>query len=157
MRFVIVQHMVERLRTSNTGRLAALALPNAEILEYGGREPFDESRLVAPGSWLLYPSPSAIVAPPPERVVVLDGTWRQSRKMFARLAPLRAMPTWALAPPDPARLRLRQPPRPDGMNTLEAIAAAVAVLEGEEKARPLLDLHAAHVEAVVALRGYPKP
>ena len=159
MRFVIVRHIVERLRTSNTGRLAALALPNSEIFEYGDLEPLDESRLAGPRTWLLYPAPSPAGPdePPPERLIVLDGTWKQSRKMFARLAPLRGMPCLALPPGDAALLRLRRPPREDGMSTLEAIAAAVARLEGEDKARSLLALHDAHVQAVVTLRGYPKP
>jgi DTW domain-containing protein YfiP len=159
VRFVIVQHMVERLRTSNTGRLAALALPNAELLEYGDREPLDESRLAGEGTWLLYPASSGApdLARPPRRLIVLDGTWHQSRKMFARLSVLRGMPCLALAPTHPELLRLRRPPRQDGMSTLEAIAAAVALLEGEEKARQLLALHDAHVQAVVTLRGYPKP
>ncbi|MBI5547038.1 MAG: DTW domain-containing protein [Deltaproteobacteria bacterium] len=157
VRFVIVRHIVERLRTSNTGRLAALALPNSEILEYGDLEPLDESRLSGPDTWLLYPVPSAAAAPqasPPKRLIVLDGTWRQSRKMFARLDPLRGMPCLALSPGDPSLVRLRRPPREDGMSTLEAIATAVAHLEGEEKARKLLELHDAHVQAVVTLRGY---
>lgn len=157
VRFVIVRHIVERLRPSNTGRLAALALPNSEILEYGALEPLDESLLAGPETWLLYPQPSVPAQAPPRRVIVLDGTWRQSRKMYARLAPLRSMPTLALEPPDPDLVRLRRPPRPDGMSTLEAIAAAVARLEGEEKARPLLDLQRAHVNATFTLRGYPRP
>ena len=160
VRFVIVRHVVERLRTSNTARLAALALPNSEILEYGDLEPLDESRLAGADTWLLYPAPSAPTPAPgarPRRLIVLDGTWRQSRKMFARLAPLRGMPCLALAPADPSLLRLRRPPREDGMSTLEAIAEAVRLLEGEGQARQLLALHDAHVQAVVTLRVYPKP
>lgn len=158
VRFVIVRHIVERLRTSNTGRLAALALPNSEILEYGDLEPLDESKLAGEDTWLLYPAPSS--QPPvgtlPKRLIVLDATWRQSRKMFSRLAPLRGLPCLAVKPSDRAIVRLRRPSGEDGMSTIEAIAAAVARLEGEDKARQLLDLHDAHVKAVVTLRGYPK-
>lgn len=156
VRFVIVRHIVERLRTSNTGRLAHLSLPNSEILDYGDLEPLDPARLEGEGTWLLYPSASAPApdAPPLRRLIVLDGTWHQSRKMFARIPTLRGMPRLALAPADKGLARLRQPPREDGMSTLEAIAAAVAHLEGADRARPLLDLHDAHVQAVVTLRGY---
>jgi len=156
VRFVIVQHIVERLRTSNTGRLAALALPNSEILEYGGLTPLDESRLPGPDTWLLYPSPTGESATPPKRIIVLDGTWKQSRKMYARLDALRSLPCLALPSAGDHVVRLRQPPRPDGMSTIEAMAAALGRLEGPEKARQLLDLHDAHVQAVVTLRGYPK-
>lgn len=156
VRFVIVQHIVERLRTSNTGRLAALALPNSEVLEYGGLPPLDESRIPGPDTWLLYPSPTGEAATLPKRIIVLDATWKQSRKMYSHLGALRSMPCLALPPAGSHVLRLRQPPRPDGMSTIEAIAAALARLEGPEKARQLLDLHDAHVQAVVTLRGYPK-
>ena len=40
------------------------------------------------------------------------------------------------------------------MSTLEALAQALALLEGEELARPLLELHRVHVERSLALR-YP--
>jgi len=154
--FVIVQHTVERLRTSNTGRLAALALPNCELLEYGGPIPFDPSKLEGPDTWLLYPSPSGRAGAAPRRLVVLDGSWHQSRKMYARLKLLHTMPCLSLAPPDPTLVRLRRPPNPGAMSTLEAVAAAVAHLEGEAKARPLFALHDAHASRILALKGYPK-
>ena len=157
VRVVIVRHIVERLRTSNTGRLAALALPNSELLDYGDlEEPLDESRLVGEGAWLLYPGPRAPPPGtlPPQRLIVLDGTWKQSRKMFARIDVLRGLPCLPLSPPGALVQRLRQPPREDGMSTIEAIAGALAVLEGEEPARQLRAVHDAHVQAVVTLRGY---
>ena len=35
-RVVIVRHHLERWRASNTGRLAALALPNSTVIDHGG-------------------------------------------------------------------------------------------------------------------------
>ena len=156
VRVVIVRHIVERLRTSNTARLAALALPNSEILDYGDLEPLDESRLVGEDTWLLYPGPKPppAGAPPPKRLIVLDATWHQSRKMFSRIDYLHGLPCLALPAPEAGIHRLRQPPRKDGMSTIEAIAAALGILEGEEPARKLRELHDAHVQAVVKLRGY---
>ncbi|HEY3451696.1 MAG TPA: tRNA-uridine aminocarboxypropyltransferase [Myxococcales bacterium] len=156
VRVVIVRHIVERLRTSNTGRMAALALKNSELLDYGDLDPLDESRLAGEGTWLLYPSPQPppADAPPCRRLIVLDGTWKQSRKMYARLESVRGLPRLALPGPDLSVQRLRQPPRADGMSTIEAIAGALRLLEGEEPARKLRELHDAHVQAVVKLRGY---
>ncbi|MGC4121470.1 MAG: tRNA-uridine aminocarboxypropyltransferase [Myxococcales bacterium] len=156
VRVVIVRHIVERLRTSNTGRLASLALKNSEILDYGDFDPLDESKLAGEGTWLLYPSPQppSPEAPPCRRLIVLDGTWKQSRKMYARVDYLRSLPRLSLAGPEPGVQRLRQPPREDGMSTIEAIAGALRVLEGEEPERGLRALHDAHVQAVVKLRGY---
>ena len=63
----------------------------------------------------------------------------------------------ALAPPERALVRLRRQPRPEAMSTLEAVAAAVAHFEGEEKARSLLALHDEHASRILALKGYPRP
>ncbi|MFZ5894890.1 MAG: DTW domain-containing protein [Myxococcota bacterium] len=156
---LIVQHVAELRLTSNTGRLAALALPNAKILEYGGGEPFDESALSHDDSVLLYSasvvSPSC-ASPLPERIsrlVVLDGSFRQARRMYKRIRALRSLPELALPPPPTPPLRLRQPPHAAGMSTLEAIAHALALIEGEELARPLHALQAEFVQRVDALRG----
>src|SRR5438067_2383451 len=64
---VIVRHALERHRTSNTARWAALALPRCRILDYAlGEQPLDLSAEVA-GASLLYPAdrPSAPPQPPP--------------------------------------------------------------------------------------------
>jgi DTW domain-containing protein YfiP len=39
------------------------------------------------------------------------------------------------------------------MSTLEAIAAALALLEGQEVARPLQDIHELMIDRVLACRG----
>jgi DTW domain-containing protein YfiP len=89
----------------------------------------------------------------PRRLVVLDGTFRQARRMYRSIRALREMPELALAPPAVAPLRLRDPRRPDGMSTLEAIAHALALLEGEHVAAPLHALYAEVVRRRVAQRG----
>jgi DTW domain-containing protein YfiP len=151
---LIVRHLSEAARSSNTGRIAHLALPRSRLLDYGGGRPFDDALLRAPRTWLLYPEPGG-AAPqgPPERLVVLDATWRQARKMVRRLEALWGMPRLCLAAPSMAPPRLRIPTRPDGLSTLEAIAAAVERLEGAEKAQPLAELHARFVRRALAMRG----
>src|SRR5258706_2742160 len=73
-KIVLIRHVTERLLTSNTGRFAALSLPNSELLDYGGGQVFDATLLGAPGSALLYcsgpPRPLSFV---PTRLIVLDG------------------------------------------------------------------------------------
>src|SRR5688572_8263285 len=94
-RFLLVRHAAEAKKSSNTGRLAALALPNSELYEYGRLgAPLDETALAAPDTWLLYPEGPPAAGPPPQpaRVVVLDGTWQQARHMRQRIVALRAMP-----------------------------------------------------------------
>lgn len=138
-RLVIVRHAAERTKPSNTAHFARLALPGCQWLEYGAEEAeLDESALAGDDTWVLYPDGDH--APPagtqPARLIVLDGTWSQARRMRQRIRALRGLPFLRLPPPRD-RLRLRRPHDPSGMSTLEAIAAAVALLEGAAVAEPL--------------------
>jgi DTW domain-containing protein YfiP len=154
---LIIRHAAELRLTSNTARFAALALPNSRIVEYAGRHHFDEAVLEEAGSVLLFNASGSArerdFDPPPRRLVVLDGSFRQARRMYKRIERLRTMPELCLAPPAIAPIRLRQPPHADGMSTLEAIAHALARLEGPEVAEPLHALHAELVRRVDELRG----
>ncbi|MEN6331068.1 MAG: tRNA-uridine aminocarboxypropyltransferase [Smithella sp.] len=144
---LILRHIQEAERPSNTGRLVALAMPNSQILSCGGGDrlglsSLDEELLRSPGTWLLWPdgtssSSDMLDAMPPERLVVLDATWRQARRLYSRMPVLRTMPRLALPAPAQHRNRLRDQHRSDGMSTIEAVAAAVAKLEGTEMAEPL--------------------
>jgi DTW domain-containing protein YfiP len=142
-RFVIVRHVAERNKPSNTAHFATLALPRSELHEYGAREgELDQSRLAAANTWVLYPDgdrdpPTGVM---PDRLIVLDGSWSQARRMRQRIGALRGLPFLRLPAP-PKRLRLRRPIHPAGMSTLEAIAAAVELLEGRELAQPLERFH----------------
>ena len=151
---VLIRHITERLLTSNTGRFAALALPGSRILEYGGGEPFDTASIIRPGTALLYCSgPARPLSFVPERLIVLDGSFRQARRMYKREAALRDLPEFTLPAPLVTPTRLRQPPQPEGMSTIEAIAAALSALEGPELAAPLWALHAELVRRADRLRG----
>lgn len=160
--FLILRHVAEELKPSNTGRLAALAMPNVRIISCGGGErsgllPADEALLKSPGTRLLWPDgtgahPGRHELKPPRRVVVLDATWRQARKLFSRTPALQAMPVLVLPAPDLKRERLREPHREDGMSTLEAVAAAVARLEGATIAEPLEELYDEFVRRINARR-----
>src|SRR5690349_17158136 len=83
-RVVIVRHHLEQYRSSNSGRLANLALPNSVIVDHGGAR----GLAVLPplsGAWLLFPEgePTVVApSPPPEQLVVLDATWSQARRMY---------------------------------------------------------------------------
>ena len=151
---VLIRHLTELKITSNTGRFVNLALPNSRILEYGGGAPFDLEPLTTPGSALLYCSGPARPLPfVPERLIVLDGSFRQARRMYKRHPELRALPELSLPAPSVTPTRLRQPTHPEGMSTIEAIAAALSTLEGPELAAPLWALHAELVRRADRHRG----
>ena len=151
---VLIRHITEQLLTSNTGRFAALALPNSRLLEYGGGAAFDASPVLQAGSALLYCSGPARPLPfLPVRLIVLDGSFRQARRMYKRVGALRDLPEFSLPAPSVTPTRLRQPTQPEGMSTIEAIAAALSILEGPELAAPLWSLHAELVRRADRMRG----
>ncbi len=150
-RVLLLQHLMEAGKKSNTGRVATLALVNSRLLMYGApAESLDFAALSEPGTWLLFPDgPTAPPdAPPPRQLVVLDGSWSQVRRMTQRLPVLRTLPRLVLPPPEPGLLRLREPSHPSGMSTLDAIARAVAALEGPDVAAPLERLAALRVQRI---------
>jgi hypothetical protein len=82
-------------------------------------------------------------------VVALDGTWSQAKSLWWRNGWLLKLQRALLAPRDPSLYRqLRREPRRDSLSTLEAIALALADLEGkpelvDELLRPFRHLLAA--------------
>ena len=136
---MIVRHHLEMHRASNTGRLAHFALPNSEIVEHGGAT--GSAKLTAlDGAWLLFPEGPVTpvpVEPAPKAIVVLDATWSQARRMFRKLDALRGLPILRLAEAPMPAARLRESPAPGKVSTIEAIARALRVLEGDASATPL--------------------
>jgi DTW domain-containing protein len=61
---------------------------------------------------------------------------------------LRTLPRLVLPAPEPGMRRLREPSHPSGMSTLDAIARAVAMLEGPGSAEPLERLAALRVQRI---------
>ncbi|MDY7229686.1 tRNA-uridine aminocarboxypropyltransferase [Hyalangium rubrum] len=154
--FLVIRHNKEKEKSTNTARMAALALSRCQVLTYGAPgERFDASVLEQPDTWLLFPGAPAPApdASLPKRLVVLDGNWGQARRMVQRVPALRRLPGLTLPPPAPDTRRLRRPPHPEGMSTLEAMAGALAFLEGEEKAQQLYALHELMIDRVLESRG----
>ncbi len=147
---LVLRHWVESSKNSNTARIAALALERCTVRDLGrDLEPHQVGDLARPGTWLLFPDGAPVTAPPsppPERVLILDGSWHQARRMRQRLDGLRGLPVLCLPPPPSGVERLRTPPRPGAMATIEAIAAVLELLEGPEPAAALRDLYALHVD-----------
>ena len=163
-RVVLVMHGRESTKISNSGRLAALALPNHAVLTHGlPGQPLDARELQDPARQpiLLVGTASAPPLDPdelardgrPVTLVVPDGTWRQVRKMPRRIPALRALPRRRLPGGPPSAYRLRTAPHPHQLATCEAIGRALRLLEGPEVQRALDRLLAAMVERVLLDRA----
>jgi len=106
---VIVRHVRESAKSTNTARIAALALPGTEVVEYEG----PQTELSLGEGWLLFTGgePLHAGAAPPPKLVVLDGTWRQARRMIARSPALARLRRVSLPAPAVPLLRGREAPR----------------------------------------------
>ncbi len=152
---LILQHPMETHNPKGTARLLHLSLPGSQWL---CGEVFDEAMLRAAlhaldatgtpvQPVLLYPGESGAAADTAMwsagahrlRLVVIDGTWRKSRKMLQLNPQLQALPRCALTALAPSRYVIRKAHAPHQLSTLEATCAALAQLEGQPgKYQPLL-------------------
>ena len=147
---LILLHPAEAGHAKNTAAFLTLGLQRARLLR---GEVFDAS-LAGPGTALLYPGEGAAAAPADvSRLILLDGSWRQSRRLLAGNPWLAALPRVSL-PEQPSRYALRRARRPGQLSTLEAGLHALVLLEGgPERFAPLWSAFDAFVHAGLSRRG----
>lgn len=164
-RLVLVIHRAEVRKPTNTGHLATSSLTNSEIHVRG-----QEGKPSGPITWpegsqplLLFPHENEakpLVAgarfEEPVTLIVPDGNWRQASKVRARVPGLRDVPCVTLPAGAPSIYRLRTEAHPTGLATVEAIARALEILEGDRGAvvREALErVFRAMVERTLWVRG----
>ncbi|MBA3593313.1 MAG: DTW domain-containing protein [Pseudomonadota bacterium] len=168
---LILQHPLEADNPKGTARLLHLSLPSSRLI---AGEVFAAQEWQPPGNTrhnlLLYPDlpsdRSAGLPLPPEpapellqdpsglRLIVLDGTWRKSRKLLYLNPSLQRLPRLALRDVQPSNYRLRRARQPDQLSTLEAVCAALAQVEGDEgQFQPLLNAFDGFVAQQMAFLG----
>jgi DTW domain-containing protein len=140
---LVLQHPLEVNNVKNSVALLRLSLMQCHVVV---GEQFDprllEQLLYAP--WpasseqrtalpvLLYPGENTLAShrvDTPFRLVVLDATWRKSRKMLYLNPVLAALPRLALDTLAPSRYLVRKAQRPEQRSSLEAACAALAWLD----------------------------
>lgn len=151
---VVVQHMRERWKPTNTARLLARMVEGTPIVHYGMREPpFDASPLEREdvGFVVLYPREDAIELTPaniaglrtelgPDRslgVVLLDGTWHQCSRMSRRVPVVDTLRCVALPPGPPSRWGVRTQHDERGLSTFEAGVRVLGLLEDPSRVAAL--------------------
>ena len=146
-RVVILQHPRESDVPINTARIAELSLLNSTLhvgLDFSGDQALAAAlRDEAQPAVLLYPSADAqdlTLAMPrgPVTLVVIDGTWWQASKLFKLNPFLQALPRYGLAPSEESRYRIRREPAAHCLSTIEALEAALSVLEDKPRGFPEL-------------------
>jgi DTW domain-containing protein YfiP len=133
---LILQHARERFHPFNTARLVHKALTRSTLL-IDHTPGFATGLPLKPGAGLLYPGPEAMPISQlrrderPEQLVILDGTWHHAKTMLRDTPALRALPRYRLDPDAPSRFRIRREPTATALSTVEAVVAALRVLEPE--------------------------
>jgi DTW domain-containing protein YfiP len=166
-RVTLYMHWRERLRSTNTGWLACLTLPNSEIRLRGVPEQERRPAQAAPlkNALLLFPSRDAVELTPdwlarqprPVTLVVPDGTWNQAKKVPYRESGLAGLPNVKLPVGAPSSYRLRRSPHVQNLSTFEAIARALGVIEGRAVQIALESLFLKMVERRLWSMGQLKP
>jgi DTW domain-containing protein len=162
-RVVILQHPRESGMPIGTARMATLCLPQASLhvgMRWGDHPAFraavsDPARPAV----LLYPGPDArdvLRDPPPGPVtlIVVDGTWSQTRSIVKHDPALAALPRYAFTAPEPSVYRVRKEPCDEYVSTIEALMHVLGALEGDPaKFRALLGPFRAMVDAHLAAQA----
>jgi DTW domain-containing protein YfiP len=152
-------HRAEHRKSTNTGRLVALALQGVEIRLLGDRDAAPPPPLPEGRRLLLFPCAEARELSPedgrgaPVVLLVPDGNWNQARRIARRDPDARGAEPVTLPPGAPSRYALRRAPHEGAVSTLEAVARALGVLEGEEIEQALTVLLDVFVERTQRAAG----
>ncbi len=163
-KIALIIHTKELKRTTNTGRLAVKILSNSEMRVRGeGRDALDLSDLLVLEyrTLLFYPSDGALElnrelvesSPLPIQLIVPDGNWRQASKVHYRHHELKDIPRVMISSPNLNPDHMRAETTESGMATLEAIATALGVIEGEEVKKTLMAFYQLKLEGTLSGRS----
>ena len=166
---LILQHPLEVANPKGSARLLHLCLPRSRLLVGETFAPAQLQALLAgKHNVLLYPAtpePAPGSAPPPVfepaslpaaalQLVVLDGTWRKSRKMLYQNPLLQSVPRLSLRATPPSHYLIRKAHAPDQLSTLEAGCYALMQLEADpQRLLPLIDAFDGLMAHLVAQRS----
>ena len=166
-RLVLVMHYRELPKTTATGPLALVALPNSELRIQGYRDrilDFSDLDIPERRTLLLYPGDDAPVLSRnfldqdtrPVTLVVPDGTWSQASRMGKRLPGLDHAEMVRLPEGPRTRWGIRREPHPHGLATFEAIARAFGIIESPAVQSGMEELFLLMVKRTIQGQNPPK-
>lgn len=139
----ILQHPREARHPIGTARIAQVGLELVQLHEAGSHDTRGVSLEfpVPEGTAVLYPGEGALAlehalenpATRPKALIVLDATWSCAKALWRENPWLHQLPKVALTPAQPGNYRIRKEPAPHCLATIEAIVAALEVIEPQTK------------------------
>jgi DTW domain-containing protein YfiP len=144
----IIQDIRESRHALGTARIAALSLSNCNLLVVDPDHLSTDTvmslqalrdlqpALIYPGDNI--PDLSVLTEFPIKPLIFIDASWRRSRKLMHIMPWLAELPRYQLRQAGPSRYRIRQQPHIGALSTLEAVVAALLILESDQKFDSLL-------------------
>lgn len=140
---VILQHPLEKKNAKGTARLLSLCLNNCQLIIGETFDPEVLNKLLdnSHDNILLYPednpqaqtnTPSSGTSLKPKRLILLDGTWRKSRKLLHCNPLLATLPRLALSGDIESQYHIRKAHKDGQLSTLEACALALSAIDGTD-------------------------
>ncbi|MBY6199574.1 tRNA-uridine aminocarboxypropyltransferase [Vibrio hangzhouensis] len=143
----LLTHPNELGRATNTGKLIAKMLAQAEITEWQRKQPCPrctgDSNLHPPV--LLFPSENSVSIadwqaqhPGKSHFIVLDATWQEAKKMLNRSTWLQSLPQVHIESAQASQYQLRRNQQSGNLCTFEVCAQLVRELGDEDRANVML-------------------
>lgn len=160
-RLVLFIHHVERIRTTNTGRLLEKLIANTIVRVHGDPSRAPHASIPEGQTLVLFPddearelSPTMAEQDPPPVLIIPDGSWQQAKRMVRRDPLAKRAELVRLPEGQTSRYGLRRAPRVGTLSTLEAAACALGILEGEEVEKHLMTAFETFVERARYVRAH---
>ena len=144
----IMMHIKEWLKLTNSGKLLPLVMDNCDIIIKGEQNPTLNNNLTLSDDYenlVLFTAASTTLTADyvkkikkPINLIVPDGTWKQANKILRKEKSLIGLPRIKLENPKKSGLYIRKHPVLENISTIEAIAAALSLLEGDVYKKNLL-------------------
>jgi DTW domain-containing protein YfiP len=154
-RIVILAHRIELTKSTNTGRLVARMLGERGALAL--HDAHWEPSALSTGAYVLFPAedaqPLEEVVERIQTLIVPDGTWAQTRRIARKHPGCKDLKKVRLTDTPRSAYSLRRSRLRGGLCTLEAVAHALRVLEGDACADTMLTAFAGWVERALMVRA----
>ena len=143
VKVLIIQHPLEEKHPFNTGRMAHLCLDNSALIVAERLSDKELALLLRPESALLYPSlswlpdvqalePGTSQAAALEQLVVIDATWKKSKKILHLHPLLQSLPRLSFAGELHSSYQVRHSSMENSLSTIESLAVALPLLDAAQ-------------------------